>query len=168
MATGVLKDEASKVLDDFINKIEDGGTVDQSVLKFIQRVKDNILEFQFDASGNLMQSITPRPSVRNGNIVKIIIEIEDYWEDLEKGTKPKGFTKEKRKALQPKILDWITSKPALQKIAKTQDERRSLSYAIATNILKNGTIKRFGYKGKKFLTIEIPQLEKDIANDYQP
>jgi hypothetical protein len=43
-----------------------------------------------------------------------------------------------------------------------------LSYAIATNILKNGTIKRFGYKGKKFLTIEIPQLEKDIANDYQP
>jgi len=168
MAIGVIKDEASKVLDDFINKIEDGGTVDQSVLKFIQRVKDNILEFQFDASGNLMQSITPRPSVRNGNIVKIIIEIEDYWEDLEKGTKPKGFTKEKRKALQPKILDWITSKPALQKIAKTQDERRSLSYAIATNILKNGTIKRFGYKGKKFLTIEIPQLEKDIANDYQP
>jgi hypothetical protein len=168
MAIGVLKDEASKVLDDFIIKVEKAGTVDQSVLKFIQRVKDNILEFQFDASGNLMQSITPRPSVRNGNIVKIIIEIEDYWEDLEKGTKPKGFTKEKRKALQPKILDWITSKPELQKIAKTQDERRSLSYAIATNILKNGTIKRFGYKGKKFLTIEIPQLEKDIANDYQP
>ena len=168
MAIGVLKDEASKVLDDFINKVEKAGTVDQSVLKFIQRVKDNILEFQFDASGNLMQSITPRPSVRNGNIVKIIIEIEDYWKDLEEGTKPKGFTKEKRKALQPKILDWITSKPALQKIAKTQDERRSLSYAIATNILKNGTIKRFGYKGKKFLTIEIPQLEKDIANDYQP
>ena len=168
MAIGVLKDEASKVLDDFINKIEDGGTVDQSVLKFIQRVKDNILEFQFDASGNLMQSITPRPSVRNGNIVKIIIEIEDYWKDLEDGTKPKGYSKEKRKTLQPKILDWITSKPALQKIAKTQDERRSLSYAIATNILKNGTIKRFGYKGKKFLTIEIPQLEKDIANDYQP
>lgn len=168
MAIGVLKDEASKVLDDFINKVEEAGTVDQSVLKFIQRVKDNILEFGFDASGNLMQSITPRPSVRNGNIVKIIIEIEDYWEDLEKGTKPKGYTKEKRKALQPRILDWITSKPALQKIAKTQDERRSLSYAIATNILKNGTIKRFGYKGKKFLTIEIPQLEKDIANDYQP
>ena len=168
MAIGVLKDEASKVLDDFISKVEKAGTVDQSVLKFIQRVKDNILEFGFDASGNLMQSITPRPSVRNGNIVKIIIEIEDYWEDLEKGTKPKGYTKEKRKALQPRILDWITSKPALQKIAKTQDERRSLSYAIATNILKNGTIKRFGYKGKKFLTIEIPQLEKDIANDYQP
>lgn len=168
MAIGVLKDEASKVLDDFINKIEDGGTVDQSVLKFIKRVQDNIVKFGFDASGNLMQSITPRPSVRNGNIVKIIIEIEDYWEDLEKGTAPKGYTKEKRKALQPKILDWINYKPALQKIANTQEERRSLSYAIATNILKNGTIKRFGYKGKKFLTIEIPQLEKDIANDYQP
>ena len=168
MATGVLKDEISKELDDFISKVEEGGTVDQSVLKFIKRVKDNIVKFQFDASGNLMQSITPRPTSVNGNIVKITIEIEDYWKDLEEGTKPKGFTKEKRKSLQPRILDWINNKPELQKIANTQEERRSLSYAIATNILKNGTIKRFGYKGKKFLTIEIPQLEIDIAKDYQP
>ena len=168
MATGVLKDEISKELDDFISKVEEGGTVDQSVLKFIKRVKDNIVKFQFDASGNLMQSITPLPTSVNGNIVKITIEIEDYWEDLENGTAPKGYSKEKRKALQPRILDWINNKPALQKIANTQEERRSLSYAIATNILKNGTIKRFGYKGKKFLTIEIPQLEKDIAKDYQP
>ena len=168
MATGVLKDEISKELDDFISKVEEGGTVDQSVLKFIKRVKDNIVKFQFDASGNLMQSITPLPTSVNGNIVKITIEIEDYWEDLENGTAPKGYSKEKRKALQPRILDWINNKPALQKIANTQEEKRSLSYAIATNILKNGTIKRFGYKGKKFLTIEIPQLEKDIAKDYQP
>jgi hypothetical protein len=168
MATGVLKDEASKVLDEFINKIEEGGTVDQSVLKFIKRVQDNIVKFGFDASGNLTQSITPRPTSVNGNIVKITIEIEDYWKDLEEGTKPKGYSKENRKKLQPRILDWINYKPALQKIANTQEERRSLSYAIATNILKNGTIKRFGYKGKKFLTIEIPQLEKDIAKDYQP
>ena len=168
MAIGVLKDEISKELDDFISKVEEGGTVDQSVLKFIKRVKDNIVNFQFDASGNLMQSITPLPTSVNGNIVKITIEIEDYWKDLEEGTKPKGYSKEKRKALQPRILDWINNKPALQKIANTQEERRSLSYAIATNILKNGTIKRFGYKGKKFLTIEIPQLEKDIAKDYQP
>ena len=167
MAIGVLKDEASKVLDDFINKIEDGGTVDQSVLKFIQRVKDNILEFQFDASGNLMQSITPRPSVRNGNIVKIIIEIEDYWEDLEKGTKPKGYSKEERKKLQPKILDWIKAKPSLQELAGTAEKERSLSYAIATNILKKGTIKRFGYKGKPFLTQEIPQLREDIIKQWQ-
>ena len=168
MATGVLKDEISKELDDFISKVEEGGTVDQSVLKFIKRVKDNIVKFEFDASGNLMQSITPRPTSVNGNIIKITIEIEDYWKDLEEGTKPKGYSKEKRKALQPRILDWINNKPALQKIANTQEEKRSLSYAIATNILKNGTIKRFGYKGKKFLTIEIPQLEKDIAKDYQP
>ena len=58
MATGVLKDEISKELDDFISKVEEGGTVDQSVLKFIKRVKDNIVKFGFDASGNLMQSIT--------------------------------------------------------------------------------------------------------------
>lgn len=168
MAIGVLKDEISKELDDFISKVEEGGTVDQSVLKFIKRVKDNIVKFQFDASGNLMQSITPLPTSVNGNIVKITIEIEDYWEDLENGTAPKGYSKEKRKALQPRILKWIESKEDLQKIAKTKKEQISFSYAVAANILKKGTIKRFGYKGKKFLTIEIPQLEKDIAKDYQP
>ena len=49
MATGVLKDEISKELDDFISKVEEGGTVDQSVLKFIKRVKDNIVKFQFQS-----------------------------------------------------------------------------------------------------------------------
>lgn len=168
MATGVINDEVSKELDNLLNNLEDKNTPNDSVNKFIKRVLDNLDKFGFVASGNIYQSIKPLPTTKNGNIVTVKIEIEDYWEDLEKGTAPKGYTKEKRKALQPRILEWITSKPALQKIAKTQDERRSLSYAIATNILKNGTIKRFGYKGKKFLTIEIPQLEKDIANDYQP
>lgn len=168
MAIGVIKDEVSKELDNLLNNLEDKNTPNDAVNKFIKRVLNNLDKFGFVASGNIYQSIKPLPTTKNGNIVTVKIEIEDYWKDLEEGTKPKGFTKEKRKELQPKILKWIGDKPELQKIAKTQDERRSLSYAIATNILKNGTIKRFGYKGKKFLTIEIPQLEKDIANDYQP
>ena len=167
MATGIKNDEVSKELDKLLNSLSDKETLTDPVNNFIKRVLKNLDKFGFVASGNMYQSIKPLPSTVNGNIITIKIEIEDYWEDLENGTKPKGYTKEKRKALQPRILEWIGNKPALQKIAKTNEEKRSLSYAIATNILKNGTIKRFGYKGKKFLTIEIPQLEKDIAKEFE-
>lgn len=168
MATGIKNDEVSKELDKLLNSLSDKETLTDPVNNFIKRVLNNLDKFGFVASGNMYQSIKPLPSTVNGNIITIKIEIEDYWKDLEEGTKPKGYSKEKRRALQPRILDWISSKPALQKLAKTNEEKRSLSYAIATNILKNGTIKRFGYKGKKFLTIEIPQLEKDIAKEFEP
>ena len=168
MATGIKKDEVSKELDKLLNSLSDKETLTDPVNNFIKRVLNNLDKFGFVASGNMYQSIKPLPSTVNGNIITIKIEIEDYWKDLEEGTKPKGYSKEKRRALQPRILEWIGSKPALQKIAKTNEGKRSLSYAIATNILKNGTIKRFGYKGKKFLTIEIPQLEKDIAKEFEP
>lgn len=42
-------------------------------------------------------------------------------------------------------------KKALKQISKEQ-ATKSLAFAIATNISKKGTIKRFGYKGKDFLT----------------
>ena len=160
-------------LDNFLADVESKLSGEQDIYSekvndFLKRVKNNLEKYKFNASENLSQSLRALPIKRNQNILTVSIEIEDYWEDLEKGTQPKGYSKENRKKLQPRILDWINYKPALQKIANTQEERRSLSYAIATNILKNGTIKRFGYKGKKFLTIEIPQLEIDIAKDYQP
>ena len=160
-------------LDNFLNNLEDKLTGEQDIYSqkvndFLKRVKDNLEKYKFNASENLSQSLRALPIKQKQNGVTVTIELEDYWEDLEKGTPAKGYSKENRKKLQPRILDWINYKPALQKIANTQEERRSLSYAIATNILKNGTIKRFGYKGKKFLTIEIPQLEKDIVKDYQP
>jgi len=97
---------------------------------------------------------------------KIILIHLDYWEDLENGTKPKGYTKENRKQLQPRILAWINTKDSLLAIANDEKEKKSLSYAIATNILKNGTIKRFNYRGKKFLTDELPQLEKDFIEEF--
>ena len=37
----------------------------------------------------------------------------------------------------------------------------------ATNILKKGTIKRFGYKGKRFMTDEIPYLEEQLTKGFE-
>lgn len=157
-----------QALDDLIDSIEDFKVEQDPVNKFLDRVKKNLQEFGFVASGNMFQSLKALPSTKKGkNISAVNIEAEDYWEDLENGTKPKGYSKEERKKLQPKILEWIKAKPSLQELAGSAEKQRSLSYAIATNILKKGTIKRFGYKGKPFLTMEIPQLKEDIIKQWQ-
>lgn len=159
-------------LDNFLADVEGKLSGEQDIYSekvndFLKRVKNNLEKYKFNASENLSQSLRALPIKRNQNIVTVSIEIEDYWEDLEKGTQPKGYSKENRKKLQPKILEWISYKPELQSIAGDKKGQRSLSYAIATNILKKGTIKRFGYKGKPFLTEEIPQLEKDITKEFE-
>lgn len=168
MATGVINDEISKELDSLIEKAEGKIEFNDSLNKFLDRVRDNLEKFGFNASMRMSQSLKVLPTRKESNKIIASIELEDYWEDLEKGTSAKGFTKEKRNKLQPRILDWINSKEQLQTIANTKEEKRSLSYAIATNILKKGTIKRFGYKGKPFLTSEVPQLEKDIIKEFEP
>jgi len=157
-----------QALDDLIDSIEDFKVEQDPVNEFLKRVKRNLEEFGFVASGNMFQSLKALPSTKKGKYISAVnIEAEDYWQDLENGTKPKGFSKEERKKLQPKILEWIKSKPSLQELAGSAEKQRSLSYAIATNILKNGTIKRFGYRGKPFLTQEIPQLKEDIIKQWQ-
>ena len=157
-----------QALDDLIDSIDDFKVEQDPVNEFLKRVKRNLEEFGFVASGNMFQSLKALPSTKKGKYISAVnIEAEDYWQDLENGTKAKGFSKEERKKLQPKILEWIKYKPSLQEIAGTAEKQRSLSYAIATNILKNGTIKRFGYRGKPFLTQEIPQLREDIIKQWQ-
>jgi len=157
-----------QALDDLIDSIDDFQVEQDPVNEFLKRVKRNLEEFGFVASGNMYQSLKALPSTKKGKFIsEVNIEAEDYWQDLENGKKAKGFSKEERKKLQPKILEWIKSKPSLQELAGSVEKQRSLSYAIATNILKNGTIKRFGYKGKPFLTQEIPQLREDIIKQWQ-
>lgn len=165
MAVGVLKDEASKELDKFINNLQGKKEFTDSMNQFLDRVRKNIDEYDFNASGNLRQSLKVLPQKQNPKGVTVRIEIEDYWQDLETGTKPKGFNKENVKKLQPKILQWIRDKESLSSIATTEWRKRAFSFLITRSILKKGTIKRFGYKGKPFLTQEIPQLEKDINNE---
>jgi hypothetical protein len=168
VAVGRLTKQGSAGLDELIEKFDNNDISEDAINKFLDRVKANLEKFGFDASGNMFQSLKALPSTRTGKrITSVNIQAEDYWEDLEKGTKPKGYTKANRKKLQPRILEWINTKESLLSIAGDEKSKKSLSYAIATNILKNGTIKRFGYKGKPFLTMEIPKLKGDIIKDYE-
>lgn len=149
-------------LDSFLNTAEDIFVEDDIIVKAVQdflfKVKDNLVINKLYASGNLSQSIKALPITNKGSKKVVSIEAEDYYIDVEEGKSPKGFSKKERNKLQPKILEWIGYKPELQIIAKDKKGQKALSYAIATNILKKGTIKRFGYKGKPFITSEIPYL----------
>lgn len=141
--------------------------IDNAVRTFITKLKTQLEQDGTEASGKLSASIRPLPTLQGQGVLKIRIELEDYWKDINDGTKPKGFTKENRKKLQPSILYWIANKPSLQQIAGTEKKKRSLSYAIATNILKKGTIKRFGYKGTGFVTNNLEKFKQDIIKQLE-
>lgn len=162
------KEDVTKFLDEFLLTGSEKDFAHDALNKFLDRVRKNIDENDFNASGNLRQSLSVLPTRREGDRIICTITIEDYWKDLEEGTKPKGFNKANFKALQPKILEWIKNKESLSTIANTEWRKRAFSYLITRSILKKGTIKRFGYKGKPFLTSEIPKLEKDIIKEFEP
>lgn len=167
-----LTAESGKELDDFFNNLQDNienvepDNLQIVIQDFIKKVQNNLKENDLEASGKLSASIQPLPIQKEPGVLKVSIEIEDYWRQVEEGTKPLGFTKENRKKLQPKILRWIKEKPSLQSKVEAS-KRLSLSYAIATNILKKGTIKRFNYKGFPFLTKELDTFKKQILKAYE-
>jgi len=163
-----------KELDDFLDNLDTKiktATIDPNSLQgvvdtFIKKIQNNLKEKKLEASGRLIASIQPLPIVTGEGFIKVSIELEDYWRQIEEGTKPLGFTKENRKKLQPVILRWIKEKPSLQRRVAAK-RRLSLSYAIATNILKKGTIKRFNYKGYPFLTKELDVFKKNLIKAYE-
>jgi len=167
-----LTAQSSAGLDEFFDNIQNNienvepDNLQLVIDEFIKKVKDNLEKKKLVASEKLKSSIQPLPIQIEPGLIRISIELEDYWKKVEEGTKPLGYTKENLKKLRPDIETWIKNKPSLQAKVKAED-RKSLSYAIATNILKKGTIKRFGYKGFPFLTKELKTFKKNILKAYE-
>ena len=131
----------TKQLDDFLDKLD---SIDSR--KFADKSDGEIEQLLFDLNKELGTTLI----LEYGNgVVKIAIGLDKHWKDVDQGQKPKGYSKEEVRKLQPKIFNWIQEKSLtsnrLAKIADEKTLKRSLSFAIATNILKKGTIKRFGY-----------------------
>ncbi len=166
----------TKQLDDFLDKLDSidsrkfadksDGEIEQLLFDFIAKLRGNLERDKTDASGALKASIAPLPVEYGNGVVKIAIGLDKHWKDVDQGQKPKGYSKEEVRKLQPKIFNWIQEKSLtsnrLAKIADEKTLKRSLSFAIATNILKKGTIKRFGYKGTRFVSRELPQFKENI------
>jgi len=156
--------ELDKLHDEVLNQVDVVNSEDKLdiVLKdFIKKLKNNLKRDGNNASGKLSASIKPQPTIASEGILTFIIELEDYWKKVDEGTKPIGYSKENFRELQPKIFEWIQNKPSLQAQVEAK-QRKSLSYAIAKNILRKGTIKKFNYNGSRFFSREIETFEKNL------
>jgi hypothetical protein len=84
----------------------------------------------------------------------------DYWKWVEEGRGPGGMPSVDRieewmkgKGIKPSKLKQATTGKRVKVSQSTYEKaHRSMAWAIAKNIAKKGTIKRFGYKGSKFLS----------------
>lgn len=104
----------------------------------------------------------------------LVFTMSDYWEFVEYGSRPSKFKGNKHSLKKiESIMQWIQWKGIKVTLSDKVKEKslkglkgaerksmnntmyekayRSLAYAIATNIAKKGTIKRFNYKGSNFV-----------------
>lgn len=137
------------VLDNSIQRI-----IYEYMNQTVEDLKKSIEDKKLTASGNLSGSIEPPEPVyvdANG-VYKLKFNMADYWDDVENG-QPKGTVVSVQA-----LMEWISNKPIKIRMSNKQSaksviaKRKSLAFAIAKTIYKKGTIKRFDYKGSKFLT----------------
>jgi hypothetical protein len=157
------------------------GTVADVVDEYIGTWRNNLERFNNNASEQLAQSISALPIDIDGKRIIVNISFNDYGLEVDRGTRPKGFTKERRNKLVPNIIKWIYSKPSLQSIASQSAKKRSLNtghpkkllkevavsslaFAISTNILKKGTLANFGYKGSRWFSRELDSFKNELTN----
>jgi hypothetical protein len=117
----------------------------------VDTLRKSIEEKDLVATGNLKASIDPTNITEDANGVSIEIKMASYWEDVEYGTKPG------RKVDIASLENWIRNKRSVYREVKPkkgqtmQEAVRSFAVAIAGKIHSKGTIKRFGYKGSRFI-----------------
>jgi hypothetical protein len=138
----------------------------RAVGSVMAEMQDSLVRKESNATGSLSQSIVAQPSESSKEKISVKIFYNKYGDELDKGRKAEGFDKSKRNKLQPAIYKWVISpgkQNAFGSYATDKQKARSLSYAIATKILKKGT------KGNKWLTDVIGEnndkLNKFISSE---
>lgn len=126
----------------------------------VKKGKDKGLE----ASGVTLQSIT-FDAKYFGNVYKFQLFMPDYYEALDKGSKPHWMPEEpilkwmRAKGIKANVSDLSKRKLGSLKTKRvkkafkrrTQEQvQKSLAFLIRRSIAKKGTIKRFQYKGSEF------------------
>lgn len=163
------KAQADIIASEFLDNFGDGQSTKVVLDNGIQRllfdymertindIRASILEKDVKASGNLSGSLNQPEAIdadANG-FYNMKFTMADYWEDVENG-QPKGTV-----VSVDDLMSWIANKPIKIRTSNRQTRQsvdarsRSVATAMAKSIYKKGTIKRFGYKGSKFLSSVI-------------
>lgn len=144
----------------------------------VDRLKQSAIKKGFRQNGNLVQGIGFGAVVKGNSLYTIQIQMADHFMYAEEGRK-----KGKRPPLQP-IIEWIGRTPSVQQsffnqpkwkgkintIYKMARNNRPLAYRSAAWLISRaigskGTIKRFGYKGSKFISSVLnKKYEQDLSN----
>lgn len=151
-------------------------TLARSVAAVIAELQDSLVNKKANATGSLSQSILATPGTSTREEASIVISYNAYGNEADQGRKAVGFSKDKRNKLQKSIYRWVISpgkSQAFSSVASDKKQARSLSYAIATNILKKGTngnkwlsdvVGKNNEKLNKFISQEISKaLGKDVS-----
>ena len=133
-------------------------TLEQYKEKIVTQLKDRLAQQGLVASGKLQNSIYGVVTQTGINIFA-----EDYGIFVEEGRGPGKMPPRN------KILEWVESKN-LQSINPKYKRPRDVAWMIARSIGAEGTIKRFGYQGSKFIDFVskniMVSLTKDIEESY--
>lgn len=114
-----------------------------------------------NASGKLSQ--TMRSFVeKKGSVVAVYVELQDYWDYLERGTRKQGPYKQQGtppgKPMRAALLEWVKIKPPFA--GKKLSEQKSIAYLIARKIYRDGT-RPFWFLRDSLA--EIPDIDRRIA-----
>lgn len=100
--------------------------------EFLDLYRSNLVMDDRYASGNLVNTATYNVSY-DGTILRITLNLQDYWKDVENGTKPHFPDIDK-------IKEWIRVKPVLPRAINGKlPTENQLAYLIARKISKVGT-----------------------------
>jgi len=163
------KAQADIIASEFLDNFGDGQSTKVVLENGIQRllfdymeqtingIRASILEKDVKASGNLLASLNePEPIDADVNgFYNIKFTMADYWEDVENG-QPRGTV-----VSVDDLMSWITNKPIKirsnnrEKGVSILKKRERLAKKMQHAIYEYGTIKRFNYKGSKFLSSVI-------------
>lgn len=95
--------------------------------------QDNLIRHDRIATGELLNTVESRVEV-NGRIYSVVLSLQDYWRDVEEGTKPHTPPVED-------ILRWIQVKPVLPRPGANGriPTQRQLAQMIVRKIARVGT-----------------------------
>jgi len=155
------KDQARVLSTDFLEQV---GTqpvevvidnqVEEILFRFtkelVEDIRKSIIDKDLDASGFLLSSLfDPAPRQLANGLYSVELKMADYWEDVENG-QPRGTV-----VAVEDIMDWIANKGIdvrKQKGKSSIEQNKNLALKVKSAIYEYGTIKRFNYKGSKFLS----------------
>lgn len=130
-------------------------------------LRRSLQEKKGTASRDLLQSLEASRVTQTGNTIQANVVGAKHWEEFEYGRPKKQYPPPRVKDIE----EWITAKGIPVRKSKGQSklsvmqQRKGMAIAISRAIYNNGTIKRFGYQGSRFVRDVLTPDNLQVISD---